>query len=389
MYVTFFFFFFGVKATTNDCICLAISGKDLERLLPDMWKGSEGGEKEELRNEKASVDVKEDMETMSKAFKNCVDCTPEDLETIALLGVGAFGRVSLVAVKSKSGQTSDDVQYFALKKISKSRVTATRQQQHIRNEKMVLSASNSPFLVKLYATFKDAKCVYFLLELCLGGELYEYIRFHKHFTEANACFYAANVILAFEYLHDRNVIYRDLKPENVLCVMVCFNGYCKLTDFGFAKIRNESNSLCGTREYLAPEVINGCRQGFGVDWWCMGIFIYEMVCGYSPFDKPQPSHKDSPSTLFDRILGESVSFPSNLSLSNEFKDLVTLLLQKDQHERLGSGIGATGVQAVKNHKWFQVYIFVHVLLLLMRHSSCLKLKKTNYHKSIHLFFFFD
>ncbi|ETO09411.1 hypothetical protein RFI_27965 [Reticulomyxa filosa] len=134
--------------------------------------------------------------------------------------------------------------------------------------------------------------------------------------------------------------------------MVASNGYCKLTDFGFAKIRNHTCTLCGTPQYLAPEVIRCRRQGFEVDWWCVGVFIYEMVYGFSPFEVSRTKEGKS---IFDRILEADVYFPPIPSLSEECKNLITLLLQKNERERLGSGIGATGVQAVKNHKWFQVY----------------------------------
>jgi CRP-like cAMP-binding protein len=198
---------------------------------------------------------------------------------IAMLGSGTFGRVTLVQDKvSKS--------YFALKAMFKSEIVAHKQQANVMNEKMVMTSCNHPFILKLYQTFRDAKRLYMLLEFIQGGELFSVI--HKPdrdgIPDYHAKFYALGVLLALSHLHNRDVAYRDMKPENCL---IDKEGYPKLVDFGFAKIiPNKSYTLCGTPEYLSPELVLGRGHNKAVDYWAFGVLIYEMICGYSPFSDP-------------------------------------------------------------------------------------------------------
>jgi len=205
----------------------------------------------------------------------------------------------------------------------------------------VLITLDSKFCCLLFATFQDELNVYFLMEAVLGGELFTVLRWNKRFSEKTARFYAACVVLAFQHLHSKNVIYRDLKPENLL---IGENGYCKLVDFGFAKKRNHSSTLCGTPEYLAPEVMQSTPQGFGVDWWELGIFIYEMIIGHAPF-QDDPTKK-----MYEKILTDNPEFPPQRKVTDRLVDLVTRLLQKDVFKRLGAGIN--GAVQVKRHPWF-------------------------------------
>ncbi|CAB4036439.1 cGMP-dependent kinase 1-like isoform X1, partial [Paramuricea clavata] len=172
----------------------------------------------------------------------------EDLTVLKTLGVGGFGRVELV-------KTSKDKRTFALKQLKKHHIVETRQQDHIMSEKKIMSEANCAFIVRLYKTFKDNKYLYMLLETCLGGELWTVLRDKSSFDDSTCRFYVACVLEAFNYLHSKGIVYRDLKPENLL---LDDKGYCKLVDFGFAKkigFGRKTWTFCGTPEYVAPEII--------------------------------------------------------------------------------------------------------------------------------------
>lgn len=133
---------------------------------------------------------------------------------------------------------------------------------------------------------QDTRFLYIAMEYVAGGELFTYLRSATKFSPSQACFYAAQVTMMFEYLHSKNVIYRDLKPENLL---IAPDGYLKLTDFGFAKIvEGRTYTLCGTPEYLAPEILTNKGHGKGVDWWTLGVLLYEMIAGIDPFNDDDP-----------------------------------------------------------------------------------------------------
>jgi len=229
---------------------------------------------------------------------------------------------------------------YSLKSVKKKRVVETDQQTHMRNERAVMAMLDSPFIVKLIATYKDRTNVYFLMEAVLGGELFTVLRFNKKFSDKTSMFYASCCVLAFEHMHGKDIIYRDLKPENLL---LDESGYIKLTDFGFAKKRSHTYTLCGTPEYLAPEVIQSCSQSFTVDWWALGILIYEMVVSHPPFEDAKHWK------LYEKILTKPVTYPHRLTQS--CKDIIALLLKKKFQKRLGSG--AEGTSDVKSHPWFK------------------------------------
>ncbi|KAM3610647.1 uncharacterized protein V6R79_006901 [Siganus canaliculatus] len=196
----------------------------------------------------------------------------DHLDVVATLGVGGFGRVELVKVH-------DEDITFALKVIKKKHVVDNRQEEHIHSERKILAEARSPFIVKLYRTFKDNKYVYMLLEACLGGEIWSLLRDRGSFDEPTAKFCVGCVTEAFEYLHRKGVLYRDLKPENL---MLDNEGYIKLVDFGFAKkIRcgQKTWTFCGTPEYVAPEIILNKGHNFSVDFWSLGILVFELLTG--------------------------------------------------------------------------------------------------------------
>uniref|UniRef100_A0A3B4YZE2 cGMP-dependent protein kinase n=1 Tax=Stegastes partitus TaxID=144197 RepID=A0A3B4YZE2_9TELE len=199
-----------------------------------------------------------------------------DLEVVATLGMGGFGRVELVKLK-------DEDTTFALKCIKKKHIVETRQQEHIYSEKNILQQTNSAFIIKLFRTFRDNKYVYMLLEVCLGGELWTVLRDMSYFDEPTARFCIGCVLEAFDYLHTMGIVYRDLKPENLL---LDSEGYVKMADFGFAKkigLGKKTWTFCGTPEYVAPEVIMNKGHDFGADCWSLGILIFELLTGNPPF----------------------------------------------------------------------------------------------------------
>ena len=200
----------------------------------------------------------------------------EDLEQLSTLGEGTFGRVKLVR--------APDGRAFALKLQQKQAIVENGQCSNIMNEKNVMAALQHPFILRLEATFQDRDVLYMLLELVPGGELFTLLTTNEEgiLGEAHARFYAAGVIDAFRYSHGKNILYRDLKPENLL---IDKWGYIKVVDFGFGKVvPDRTFTLCGTPDYFAPETVTGKGYDKSVDYWALGVLIYEML--YLPFPPP-------------------------------------------------------------------------------------------------------
>ncbi|ESL10075.1 protein kinase A catalytic subunit [Trypanosoma rangeli SC58] len=229
---------------------------------------------------------------------------------------------------------------MALKILKKQEVLRMKQVEHILAESSILQELNHPFIVNMLKGFMDNDRLYLLLEFVAGGELFTHLRKAGKFPNDVAKFYSAEVILAFEYLHSSGIVYRDLKPENLL---LDEQGNIKITDFGFAKrVSERTFTLCGTPEYLAPEVIQSRGHGKAVDWWALGILLYEMLVGYPPF------FDESPFKIYEKILEGRVQFPRWVEL--RAKDLIKSLLVLDPTKRLGSL--SRGTQDVKRHKFY-------------------------------------
>ncbi|CAG8575591.1 136_t:CDS:2 [Ambispora gerdemannii] len=257
-----------------------------------------------------------------------------DFVLLETLGTGTFGRVFLTKFKHTEN-------YYAMKVLKKVEVVRLKQVEHINSEKQILAQVHHPFIVNLFCTFQDDRNLYMLLEYVIGGELFSHLRKAGRFSNDVTRFYAAEIILAIEYLHSKDIIYRDLKPENLL---LDSRGHVKITDFGFAKIVEDRTwTLCGTPEYLAPEIIQSKGHGKAVDWWALGILIFEMLAGYPPF------FDDNPFGIYEKILAGKIQFPSHFD--QNAKDLIKRLLTSDRTKRLGNLRGAS--EDVKKHKWFR------------------------------------
>ena len=264
-----------------------------------------------------------------------------ELSKIRILGVGTFGKVWLVTHK-KSGTP------YALKQLRKREIMEHQQVDGVAREKRVMDALDHPFVISLVSSFQDNRSLYMLLELVQGGELFSVVH-TEHMDgvpNGNARFYAACILEALSHLHMRNIAYRDLKPENVL---VDAQGFCVLVDLGFAKVvEDKTYTLCGTPEYLSPEIILSKGHDKGADYWAYGVLIYEMLVGNSPFVEYGSNDQVG---LFRRICGVKYSFPDNLVDPNA-QDLIERLIQQKQAHRFGCL--ARGDMDIRDHAWFNI-----------------------------------
>uniref|UniRef100_A0A6B2LAD0 Protein kinase domain-containing protein n=1 Tax=Arcella intermedia TaxID=1963864 RepID=A0A6B2LAD0_9EUKA len=249
-----------------------------------------------------------------------------------MLGVGTFGHVHRVRNKVTKAE-------YAMKVLKKSAVMQLKQVEHLKNEKDILLSTQHPFIIRLYKTYVDSRNIYLLMELS-GGEFFSLLRSVGRLDKESTQFFAAEMVLVLDHLHSRSIVYRDLKPENVL---LGADGHIKICDFGFAKVVTDRTwTLCGTPEYLAPEVIMGKGHDKAVDWWALGVLLFEMFAGYPPFFGQHPFE------IYEKICEGVFKFPSHFN--DEIKDLVSKLLTSAKARRLGNLRG--GSQDVKSHPFF-------------------------------------
>ncbi|KAI8063482.1 kinase-like domain-containing protein [Gongronella butleri] len=256
-----------------------------------------------------------------------------DFHVMRTLGTGSFGRVHLI-------QSRVNGRHYAMKVLKKSEVVRLRQIEHTNDEKCILEAVAHPFLVNMWGTFQDDINLYMVMDYVAGGELFSVLRRMQRFPSNTAKFYAGQVLLALEYLHSKDIIYRDLKPENLLLDL---QGNIKIIDFGFAKhVPDVTWTLCGTPDYLSPEVINSKGYSKAVDWWSLGVLIYEMLAGQTPF------YDEDQLKLFEKILEGKIRYPSHFD--EAAVSLVSKLLTADLSKRYGNL--KRGSDDIKEHPWF-------------------------------------
>jgi len=253
--------------------------------------------------------------------------------TSGTLGEGAFGKVR----RCKEISTG---KVFALKQMQKADIAAMGQVEHIMQETQILSTISHPFVTNKYASITTDANLILIMEFCPGGDLFDQLYKHKCFTPDDAAIFTSQVLLPLEYLHALGIVHRDLKLENIL---VAQDGALKLTDFGFAKyIKYRSWTLCGTPEYLAPELILEKGHGKAVDYWAFGVLFFELLNGHSPFEA-----EDHLAT-YQKILDGTVKYPSKMNA--QAVDLIGKLLQKDISRRYGNL--KDGTSDIKNHPFY-------------------------------------
>lgn len=324
-----------VKVTSQTAKALVLDRQSFEMLL---------GPLAELKNrpKNAISKIQQKQKPADNDNKKCDDSrfgkiSFKDLKVIGLLGCGGFGTVELVEQKG----TSDT---FALKGLSKGYVVKSGMQKSVMSEKEVQLLCDSPFIVKLFETFNSPQQLHFLLELALGGELYATYNKKGFFgKERHAKFYVAGVVNAFDHMHGKKIVFRDLKPENVL---LNEHGHVKVTDMGLAKVvLGKTFTTCGTPDYFAPELIASAGHSHAVDWWTLGVLAFELMVGKPPFESAQPMQ------IYQKVNKgiNKVAFPSRCKGSLE--DFVKKLCQKNPADRLPMMKG--GADNIRKHAWYK------------------------------------
>ena len=316
----------NIKSTKN------LNGKSIPLLTL-----SEDEDKKEIKSNKNLLSSKGDNEKIkdayqSKEFKNKV--TLNDFQIIKLLGKGAFGKVLLV-------YNEELKKYFAMKTLRKDYIKKNQQTKHTKEERKILEKIDYPFISKLYYAFQNEKKLFMITEYMPGGEMFYHLHMNDHFNENKARFYIAEIVLAIDHLHKNNILYRDLKPENILLDEL---GHIKLTDFGLSKIMNniekdKTYTVCGTPIYVAPEVLTG--QGYNklVDWWSVGVLLYEFLAGYSPY-------REARTKIDIKIYKKNLE--QDPLISDTAFDLIKKFCTFDVSKRIGKNF-----EDIKNHEFFK------------------------------------
>ncbi|KAL5727140.1 non-specific serine/threonine protein kinase [Ranunculus cassubicifolius] len=255
--------------------------------------------------------------------------TLQDFEIGKPLGKGKFGRVYLAREKKSK-------YIIALKVIFKEQIEKYKLQHQLRREMQIQSTLNHPNILRLFGWFHDDERIFLILEYAHGGELYKLLQKFGHLSEKQAATYILSLTKALAYCHEKNVIHRDIKPENLL---LDFRGRLKIADFGWSvQSTNKRKTMCGTLDYLAPEMVENKDHDYSVDTWTLGILCFEFLYGFPPFEA------ENQNDTFKRIVKIDLTFPATPSVSNEAKDLINRLLVKDPSKRLP-------LQKITSHAW--------------------------------------
>ncbi|KAJ7095813.1 kinase-like domain-containing protein [Mycena belliarum] len=260
--------------------------------------------------------------------------TVDDFELITVIGKGSFGKVMQVRKRDTS-------RIYALKTIRKMHIVNRNEITHTLAERLVLAQVNSPFIVPLKFSFQSEQKLYLVLAFVNGGELFHHLQREQRFNEERSRFYSAELLLALEHLHELDVVYRDLKPENIL---LDFTGHIALCDFGLCKLNmkadDKTNTFCGTPEYLAPEILNGGGYNKTIDWWTLGVLLFEMLAGLPPF------YDEVTDKMYEKILNDPLVFGPEIG--TDARSILTELLRRDPTQRLG----VNGAAEIKKHAFF-------------------------------------
>lgn len=264
-----------------------------------------------------------------------------DFEPISVIGKGAYGKVFLVRKREADQERTN---LYAMKVLRKASIVLHgKDAEHTKNERTILEEVRHPFIVTLHYAFQTQAKLYLILSYASGGELFTYLANEKMFSEDVARFYLAELLLALEHLHELGIIYRDLKPENVL---LNATGHVLLTDFGLSKVALDARTVCGTIEFMAPEVLDDHRaEGYDkmVDYWSLGVMMFDMLTGSPPFTG------NNRKKIMDGILKKKIVWPKYMTA--QARDLCNKLLQKNPAKRLGAGVN--GATQVKQHNFFR------------------------------------
>ena len=279
-----------------------------------------------------------DINTESDSQPLDIKVTYSDFEPLKLLGRGSFGEVLLVRLKANK-------KVYAMKILNKKILKLKKQQAHTKTERDLMVKINCPFIVNIKSAFQDASKLYIVSEFMQGGDMF----YHMHdgqiiiFSNEKTRFYMIELVLALDALHKKNMVYRDLKPENIL---LDSKGHIKLTDFGLSKILetedDKAYTICGTPQYLAPEILEKKGYDKAVDWWSLGCVMYEMLVGKLPYAIKRGVKMNK------KIYDQGVDYKN---LNSNAKDLIQKLLVINPKERLGSG--PNGSEDIKKHPFFK------------------------------------
>ncbi|KAL3864549.1 hypothetical protein ACJMK2_006221 [Sinanodonta woodiana] len=259
----------------------------------------------------------------------------DDLNIVTPLGVGGFGRVILVQENCYSNET------YALKILNKQHIVAIGEQARVLNERDIMVELRSDFIVRLHKTFKDDEHLYMLMEPCLGGELFTLLSEGKYLSHTAAKFYTACVAEAFSFMHSKGIVHRDLKPENVL---LDSKGYAKLIDFGIAKKvipGNKTQTLCGTPNYVAPEILLRKGHDTSADIWSLGVLVFAMLSGRALFADKQDNDMNTCNNILKGLNG--FFFP--IEIEDIAEHFIRKLCRKNPVKRLTA-------QEIPKHGWF-------------------------------------